>query len=45
MHYYYASIPAVAIIAARGKLLYDRAGETAPMRGDTAIQRLLDRAK
>ena len=43
--YYRGAIPTIAVIDARGKLLYDRAGETARNRGDTNnLQTLLDSA-
>lgn len=44
--YYRGYIPTIAVIDARGKLLYDRAGETARTRGDTSkLQALLDSAR
>jgi hypothetical protein len=44
--YYHGYIPTIAVIDPHGKLLYDRAGETASIRGDTSnLQRILDRAK
>jgi hypothetical protein len=43
--YYHGYIPTIAVIDSAGKLLYDRAGETASERGDTSnLQRLLDSA-
>lgn len=44
--YYHGYIPTIAVIDAQGKLLYDRAGETASIRRDTSnLQRLLDATK
>jgi hypothetical protein len=44
--YYRGAIPTIAVIDARGKLIYDRAGETARDRGDTGtLQSLLDSAR
>jgi hypothetical protein len=41
--YYHGYIPTIAAIDSKGKLIYDRAGETASTRGDTSnLQRLLD---
>ncbi|MGB8683367.1 MAG: hypothetical protein WCD12_10830 [Candidatus Binatus sp.] len=43
--YYQGYIPTIAVIDSSGKLLYDRAGETASERGDTTnLQKLLDSA-
>jgi hypothetical protein len=43
--YYHAYIPTIAVIDSHGKVIYDRAGETASERGDTSnLQRLLDSA-
>jgi hypothetical protein len=42
-HYYHGYIPTIAAIDSQGKVIYDRAGETASTRGDTSnLQRLLD---
>jgi hypothetical protein len=42
-HYYHGYIPAITAIDSQGKVIYDRAGETAATRGDTGnLQRLLD---
>jgi hypothetical protein len=44
--YYQGYIPTIAVIDSTGKLLYDRAGETASERGDTSnLQKLLDSAR
>jgi hypothetical protein len=41
--YYHGYIPTITAIDSRGKLIYDRAGETASTRGDTSnLERLLD---
>jgi hypothetical protein len=41
--YYHGFIPTITAIDSQGNVLYDRAGETAPARGDTAnLRRLLD---
>jgi hypothetical protein len=41
--YYHGYIPTITAIDSRGKVIYDRAGETASTRGDTSnLQRLLD---
>jgi len=43
--YYHGYIPTIAVIDSRGKVLYDRAGETASERGDASnLQKLLDSA-
>lgn len=43
--YYHGYIPTIAVIDSSGKVLYDRAGETASERGDTSnLQKLLDSA-
>ena len=43
--YYRGAIPTIAVIDHAGKLIYDRAGETASRRADTSnLQRLLDSA-
>jgi hypothetical protein len=43
--YYHGYIPTIAVIDSTGKVIYDRAGETAAARGDTSnLQRLLDAA-
>ena len=43
--YYRGAIPTVAVLDAKGNLIYDRAGETAGNRGDTSnLQKLLDSA-
>jgi hypothetical protein len=42
-HYYHGYIPTITAIDSQGKVIYDRAGETASTRGDTSnLQRLLD---
>ena len=44
--YYHGYIPTIAVIDSSGKVLYDRAGETASERGDTSnLQKLLDSAR
>ena len=44
--YYQGYIPTIAVIDSAGKVLYDRAGETASERGDTSnLQKLLDSAR
>src|ERR1700676_1307831 len=44
--YYHGYIPTIAVIDRDGKVLYDRAGETASERGDTSgLQKLLDSAR
>jgi hypothetical protein len=44
--YYNGYIPTIAVIDSTGKVLYDRAGETASERGDTSnLQKLLDSAR
>jgi len=44
--YYQGYIPTIAVIDSTGKVLYDRAGETASERGDTSnLQKLLDSAR
>jgi hypothetical protein len=44
--YYHGYIPTIAVIDSSGKVLYDRAGETASERGDTSnLQKLLDTAR
>ncbi len=44
--YYHGYIPTIAVIDRDGKILYDRAGETASERGDTSgLQKLLDSAR
>jgi hypothetical protein len=44
--YYHGYIPTIAVIDRDGKVLYDRAGETASGRGDTSgLQKLLDSAR
>ena len=44
--YYHGYIPTIAVIDSSGKILYDRAGETASGRGDTSnLQKLLDSAR
>jgi hypothetical protein len=44
--YYNGSIPTIAVIDSSGKVLYDRAGETASDRGDASnLQKLLDTAR
>ena len=41
-HYYRGYIPTITAIDSQGKVIYDRAGETASTRGDTSnLQRLL----
>jgi hypothetical protein len=41
--YYHGYIPTIAAIDNQGRVIYDRAGETASTRGDTSnLQRLLD---
>ena len=41
--YYHGYIPTITAIDSRGKVIYNRAGETASTRGDTSnLQRLLD---
>jgi hypothetical protein len=41
--YYHGYIPTVTAISSNGDVIYNRAGETAPIRGDTSnLQRLLD---
>ena len=41
--YYHGYIPTIAAIDSQGRVIYDRAGETASTRGDTSnLQRLLD---
>jgi len=41
--YYHGYIPTITAIDSQGRVLYDRAGETASTRGDTRnLQRLLD---
>jgi hypothetical protein len=43
--YYHGYIPTIAVIDSAGKVLYDRAGETASERGDASnLQKLLDSA-
>src|SRR5271155_2009603 len=43
--YYYGYIPTLAIFDKSGRSIYDRAGETAPRRGDTEhLQELIDAA-
>ena len=43
--YYHGAIPTIAVIDRTGKVIYDRAGETASRRADTSnLQRLLDSA-
>jgi len=43
--YYHGYIPTIAVIDSAGKVLYDRAGETASDRGDSSnLQKLLDSA-
>lgn len=43
--YYHGYIPTIAVIDSSGKVIYDRAGETATQRGDTSnLERLLDSA-
>jgi hypothetical protein len=42
-HYYHGYIPTITAINSGGKVIYNRAGETATIRGDTSnLQRLLD---
>jgi hypothetical protein len=44
--FYHGYIPTIAVIDRDGKVLYDRAGETASERGDTSgLQKLLDSAR
>jgi hypothetical protein len=44
--YYDGYIPTIAVIDSSGKVLYDRAGETASQRGDASnLQKLLDSAR
>jgi hypothetical protein len=44
--YYHGAIPTIAVIDSAGKVLYDRAGETASERGDASnLQKLLDSAR
>ena len=44
--YYKGAIPTIAVVDAKGNVIYDRAGETAWSRGDTSkLQALLDSAK
>src|SRR5258708_22867253 len=44
--YYHAYIPTIPVIDSAGKVLYDRAGETASDRGDSSnLQKLLDSAR
>jgi hypothetical protein len=44
--YYHGYIPTIAVIDSGGKVVYDRAGETASERGDTSnLQKLLDSAR
>ncbi len=44
--YYNGYIPTIAVIDSAGKVIYDRAGETANERGDTSnLQKLLDSAR
>ena len=44
--YYHGYIPTIAVIDSSGKILYDRAGETASERGDTSnLQKLFDSAR
>ncbi|MGA9725814.1 MAG: hypothetical protein WBQ86_25400 [Candidatus Binatus sp.] len=44
--YYNGYIPTIAVIDSTGKVLYDRAGETANERGDSSnLQKLLDSAR
>jgi hypothetical protein len=44
--YYQGYIPTIAVIDSAGKVLYDRAGETASERGDSSnLQKLLDSAR
>lgn len=44
--YYRGLIPTIAVVDAKGNLLYDRAGETARARGDSSnLQKLLDSAE
>jgi len=43
--YYRGYIPTIAVVDAKGNVIYDRAGETARSRGDTGnLQKLLDSA-
>jgi len=42
-HYYHGYIPMITALSSDGKVIYNRAGETAMIRGDTSnLQRLLD---
>jgi hypothetical protein len=42
-HYYHGYIPTVTALSSDGNVIYNRAGETAMIRGDTSnLQRLLD---
>ena len=42
-HYYHGYIPTITAIDSGGRVIYDRAGETAATRGDTSnLQRLLE---
>ena len=42
-HYYYGYIPTITALSSDGKVIYNRAGETAMIRGDTSnLQRLLN---
>jgi len=44
--YYRGAIPTIAVVDAKGNVIYDEAGETASHRGDTGnLQKLLDSAK
>jgi len=44
--YYHGYIPTIAVLDRAGKVLYDRAGETAGERGDASnLQKLLDSAR
>ena len=44
--YYRGAIPTIALIDSNGKVIYDRAGETAGTRGDTSnLQQLLNSAE
>jgi hypothetical protein len=41
--YYHGYIPTITALSSDGKVIYNRAGETAPTRGDTSnLRRLLD---
>ena len=43
--YYRGAIPTIAVVDAKGNVIYDEAGETARHRGDTGnLQKLLDSA-